>query len=58
MLKLNIITIGKNKDKWVDEAILHYSKLLKKYATLTIKYIPGNKLSKNFYSRIIYPIVA
>ncbi|MCP4704875.1 MAG: 23S rRNA (pseudouridine(1915)-N(3))-methyltransferase RlmH [candidate division Zixibacteria bacterium] len=47
MQKINIISIGKNKDKWVEEAILHYSKLLKKYASLTIDYIPGKKLSKN-----------
>lgn len=47
MLKINIISIGKNKDNWVDEAISHYSKLLKKYADLTFDFIPGKKLSKN-----------
>lgn len=48
MLKINIISIGKNKDKWVDEAILHYVKLLKKYSLLTFDFIPGKKLSKNY----------
>lgn len=47
MLKINIISIGKNKDQWVDRAILHYSKLLKKYAVITFDFIPGKKLSKN-----------
>ncbi len=47
MLKINIISIGKNKDQWVDEAISHYSKLLQKYTVLTFDFIPGKKLSKN-----------
>ena len=47
MLKINIISVGKNKDNWVDEAISHYSKLLKKHAILTFDFIHGKKLSKN-----------
>ncbi len=47
MLKINIISIGKNKDQWVDDAISHYIKLLKKYTELTFDFIPGKKLSKN-----------
>jgi 23S rRNA (pseudouridine1915-N3)-methyltransferase len=47
MLKINIISVGNNKDKWVDDAIFHYTKLLKKYAVLTFDFIPCKKLSKN-----------
>ena len=46
MFRINIICVGKNKDKWIDDAIEHYSKLLKKYAVITFDYIPTNKLSK------------
>lgn len=45
MFKINIIVLGKNKDQWVDDAIAHYLKLLKKYATISFSYIPGKKLS-------------
>ena len=45
MLKINIIVLGKNKDQWVADAIAHYLKLLKKYATVSFSYIPGKKLS-------------
>lgn len=47
MLKINIISVGKNKDKWVEEAISHYDKLLKKYVVISFDYIPGKRLSKN-----------
>ncbi len=45
MLKINIISIGKNKDRWIDDSIAHYIKMLKKYATITFDYIPGKSIS-------------
>jgi 23S rRNA (pseudouridine1915-N3)-methyltransferase len=47
MLKINIITIGKNKEVWVDKAVDHYHKYLKKYATLAMTYLPDIKDAKN-----------
>lgn len=46
MFRINIICIGKNKDKWIDDSINHYSTLLKKYTNITFDYISANKLSK------------
>jgi 23S rRNA (pseudouridine1915-N3)-methyltransferase len=48
MFKINILAVGKNKDCWVDESITHYLKLLKKYADLSVIYIPDVRQSKNF----------
>ncbi|MEW5924673.1 MAG: 23S rRNA (pseudouridine(1915)-N(3))-methyltransferase RlmH [Candidatus Zixiibacteriota bacterium] len=47
MFHINIIAVGKNKDKWVDEAMAHYLKLLKKFADISINYILDVKNSKN-----------
>jgi len=46
MLKINIICVGKNKDQWIDDAVAHYIKLLKKFAIITFDYIPGKSISK------------
>ena len=34
MVKLEIVTVGKSKDSWLDEAVAHYEKLLSKYARI------------------------
>ena len=47
MFHINIIAVGKNKDQWIDDAIAHYLKLLKKFAVIEINYIPDVKNSKN-----------
>ncbi len=47
MFRINIITLGTNKNAWVDDAVAHYLKLLKKYASVRIDYIPDIKKSKN-----------
>ncbi|UCD95293.1 MAG: 23S rRNA (pseudouridine(1915)-N(3))-methyltransferase RlmH [Candidatus Zixiibacteriota bacterium] len=47
MFKINIIALGKNKEGWVDWAVAHYLKLLKKYAAVELVYIPDVKKSKN-----------
>jgi len=46
MLKINIIAVGKNKEKWIDESVQHYSRLLSKYTSLSFIYIPDVKKSK------------
>ena len=34
MVKLEIVTVGKSKNSWLDEAVAHYEKLLSKYARI------------------------
>ena len=34
MVKFEIVAVGKSKDRWLDEAVAHYEKLLSKYARL------------------------
>jgi 23S rRNA (pseudouridine1915-N3)-methyltransferase len=48
MFRIDIVALGKNKDRWVDEAILHYITLLKKFASINVIYIPDIKGAKNF----------
>jgi 23S rRNA (pseudouridine1915-N3)-methyltransferase len=47
MFHITLIAIGKNKDYWVDAAVEHYLTFLKKYAEVTLDYIPDAKQSKN-----------
>ena len=47
MIKVKIIAIGKDKDKWVTEGQQHYSKLLSRFAKLESIYIPSPKLSSS-----------
>jgi 23S rRNA (pseudouridine1915-N3)-methyltransferase len=47
MLRINIIAVGKNKDRWVDDAVSHYLKLLKKHASVSMNYIRDTRKAKN-----------
>lgn len=51
MFRINIIALGKNKENWVAEAVDHYLKLLKRYASVSFVCIPdikqSGKLSRN-----------
>lgn len=47
MLRINIIAVGKNKDRWVDDAVSHYLKLLKKHALVSINYIRDTRKTKS-----------
>lgn len=46
MLRIRIVALGKNKEEWVDRAVEHYLKLLKKFASVSFTYIPDIKKSK------------
>lgn len=46
MLKINIITIGKNKETWVAESIIHFRKMLRKFVDVSIIYIPDKTSRK------------
>ena len=45
MLKITILSIGKDKAQWVSEAVNHYSKLLSRWAAVEFKTIPSPKKS-------------
>jgi len=47
MLKVRLVTIGEDKDRWVTEGINHYAKLLSKYSTLEIVPLPSPKTSSS-----------
>jgi 23S rRNA (pseudouridine1915-N3)-methyltransferase len=47
MFRINIICPGKNKDRWVNESVSHYLKLLKKYALVEMIYVPALRNTKN-----------
>jgi 23S rRNA (pseudouridine1915-N3)-methyltransferase len=53
MPRINIIAVGRNKDDWVDHAIGHYLKLLKKFARVDFIYIPDIKKGKKHSERKI-----
>ncbi len=43
MLKVRILAIGKDKDRWVTEGSEHYLKLISRYAKTQIDLLPGLK---------------
>lgn len=45
MIKLRIIAIGKDKDRWISAGCEHCVKLLKRFATVELKIIPSPKIS-------------
>ncbi|MCK4573679.1 MAG: 23S rRNA (pseudouridine(1915)-N(3))-methyltransferase RlmH [candidate division Zixibacteria bacterium] len=45
MVKIKIIAIGKDKDRWVSEGSQHYLKLLSRWARVELDIIPSLKLS-------------
>ena len=53
MFKINIITIGKNKEDWVDNAVNHYLRLLKKFAQISFDHIPDIKKARSLSEKEI-----
>ena len=43
MIKIKIIAIGKNKDKWLIDGLAHYKKLISRFAKVEFKIIPNLK---------------
>lgn len=43
MLKIQVVSIGKNKDRWLSEGCDHYLKLLSRYAKVELKLLPALK---------------
>jgi len=47
LVKIKVIAVGKTKESWIEEGILHYHKLLKKYAELQMVEIKQEKVAKS-----------
>lgn len=56
MLNIQIICIGKLKEKYLKDAISEYSKRLQKYCNLTITELPDEKLPNKLNESIIQEI--
>ncbi|MFZ5981939.1 MAG: 23S rRNA (pseudouridine(1915)-N(3))-methyltransferase RlmH [Candidatus Zixiibacteriota bacterium] len=44
MIKIRVISPGKDKDRWLTEGIEHYLKLLSRYASVEFVYLPSPRL--------------
>lgn len=53
MLTINIVCVGKLKEKYLKEAIDEYSKRLKRYCNLNITEIPDEKLPEKTYESLL-----
>ena len=47
MIKIKVIAIGKTKESWIKDGILHYQKLLKRYAEVQLVEIKEEKITKS-----------
>jgi 23S rRNA (pseudouridine1915-N3)-methyltransferase len=47
LVKIIIISVGKTKERWIEEGVSHYRKLLKKHAELQLVEIKGEKITKS-----------
>ena len=52
MLNINIICVGKIKEKYLKEAIEEYSKRLSKYCKLYITELTDEKIPDKLYSKL------
>ena len=53
MLKINVICVGKIKEKYLQDAIQEYSKRLSKYCTLNITELQDEKVPQNLNDSLI-----
>ena len=53
MVKIKIISIGKDKDSWISKGIDHYQKLISKYAQIEFTVIPNIKKSSALDSKTL-----
>ena len=52
MLSINIISVGKMKEKYLKDAIEEYSKRLSKYCKLNITELPDEKIPEKLYLKL------
>ena len=43
LLRIRLLGIGKDKDRWVSEGVDHYAKLLSRWASLDLEFLPALK---------------
>jgi 23S rRNA (pseudouridine1915-N3)-methyltransferase len=43
LVKLRIVAVGKDKDRWISDGVAHYAKLLKRYAAVEIVTVSSPK---------------
>lgn len=53
MLNINVICVGKIKEKYIQEAIAEYSKRLSKYCNYNIVELPDEKLPEKTYDALL-----
>jgi len=47
VIKIKVVSVGRTRESWIKEAILHYRRLLKKYAELEMVEIKEEKISQS-----------
>ncbi len=47
MIRIKVIAVGKTKEAWINTGMLHYQKILKKYAEMDILEIKEEKIRKS-----------
>ena len=58
MVKIKIISVGKDKESWISKGIAHYEKLISKYAQIELVTIPNIKKSSALDSKTLKAIEA
>ena len=53
MIRIKVIAVGKTKEEWIKEGILHYQKLLKKYVELKMVEIKEEKITSSKTAKAI-----
>lgn len=53
MVKIKIISLGKDKESWISKGIAHYQKLISKYAQIEFVTIPNIKKSSALDSKTL-----
>ncbi|MEW5795374.1 MAG: 23S rRNA (pseudouridine(1915)-N(3))-methyltransferase RlmH [Candidatus Zixiibacteriota bacterium] len=53
MLNIRIITVGKDKDRWISDGCDHYVKLLSRFAGVELKFLPTLKSTVSLSPEVI-----
>lgn len=56
MLHINIICVGKLKEKYLKDAVNEYSKRLSKYCSLNIIELQDEKIPENESEKVLYDV--
>lgn len=53
MIKIKVIAVGKTKEDWIKEGMVHYQRLLKKYVELKLVEIKEEKITRSKETKTI-----